>query len=88
MLDAMYWGTFGRYIKANQVLGLVEAFGKDFRGLLSESFKEDSDTDDAETDATEALLNEVIARSDDHGEFFCYHNLTIKSIIPDAYTIT
>ncbi|RGP70278.1 hypothetical protein FSPOR_4178 [Fusarium sporotrichioides] len=64
-----YWRTYGRYAKRNQIRGLIEHIDhRDVQDFLNEGYAEDDDIEDARPEAVEALLLEVIARSEDDGD--------------------
>ncbi|EKJ68937.1 hypothetical protein FPSE_10862 [Fusarium pseudograminearum CS3096] len=66
---AQYWRTYGRYAKRSQILGLIEHIRYDHaHGLLNQGYEEDDGIEDARPEAAEALLLEVIARSEEDGD--------------------
>ncbi|KAI6753603.1 hypothetical protein HG531_005772 [Fusarium graminearum] len=65
---AQYWRTYGRYAKRSQILGLIEHIRYDHAyELLNEGYEDDGRVD-TRSEAAEALLLEVIARSEEDGD--------------------
>ncbi|CZS79718.1 unnamed protein product [Fusarium graminearum] len=63
-----YWRTYGRYAKRSQILGLIEHIRYDHAyELLNEGYEDDGRVD-TRSEAAEALLLEVIARSEEDGD--------------------
>ncbi|VTO87204.1 unnamed protein product [Fusarium graminearum] len=65
---AQYWRTYGRYAKRSQIQGLIEhiRYDHDYE-LLNEGYEDDGRVD-TRPKAAEALLLEVIARSEEDGD--------------------
>ncbi|CEF76424.1 hypothetical protein FGSG_08154 [Fusarium graminearum PH-1] len=64
-----YWRTYGRYAKRSQILGLIEYIRYDHAyEILNEGYDEDDGIEDTRPEAAEALLLEVIARSEEDGD--------------------
>ncbi|KAF5243723.1 hypothetical protein FAUST_2718 [Fusarium austroamericanum] len=64
-----YWRTYGRYAKRSQILGLIEHIQYDHAyELLNEGYDENNGIGETRPEAAEALLLEVIARSEDDGD--------------------
>ncbi|WXC44646.1 hypothetical protein QX201_004381 [Fusarium graminearum] len=63
-----YWRTYGRYAKRSQIQGLIEhiRYDHDYE-LLNEGYEDDGRVD-TRPKAAEALLLEVIARSEEDGD--------------------
>ncbi|WXC58478.1 hypothetical protein SNK03_004377 [Fusarium graminearum] len=64
-----YWRTYGRYAKRSQIMGFLEHIDhRKARDLLNEVYEEEEDVEDSRPEAAEALLLEVIARSEEDGD--------------------
>jgi HNH endonuclease len=62
-----YWGTRGRYVKKNMLLGFVEELGQDVESILENSIDEEQE-EEANPQGVVVVANEVIFRSQVHGE--------------------
>ncbi|EYB28008.1 hypothetical protein FG05_30291 [Fusarium graminearum] len=59
-----YWGTRGKYIKKNQLLGFVEEIGHNVASILTdEAGTEETDGIEPEIEATQALVGAATAKS-------------------------
>ncbi|KAK6713487.1 hypothetical protein SNK04_004450 [Fusarium graminearum] len=66
---AQYWRTYGRYAKRSQILGFIEHIQYDHAyELLNEGYDENNGIEETRPEAAEALLLEVIARSEEDGD--------------------
>ncbi|QPC58003.1 hypothetical protein HYE67_000234 [Fusarium culmorum] len=66
---AQYWRTYGRYAKRSQILGIIEHICcEDAHDILNEGYEEDDGIEDTRPEAAEALLLEIIARSEEDGD--------------------
>ncbi|PTD02202.1 hypothetical protein FCULG_00012189 [Fusarium culmorum] len=64
-----YWRTYGRYAKRSQILGIIEHICcEDAHDILNEGYEEDDGIEDTRPEAAEALLLEIIARSEEDGD--------------------
>ncbi|KAL3600080.1 hypothetical protein FPOAC2_04311 [Fusarium poae] len=64
-----YWKPYGNYAKKSQIMGFIQKISNDsVEDFLCKGFVKDDDTEDARPEAAEALLLEIIARSEEDGE--------------------